>query len=85
MSFDQVETKRIENILEKFCKDHGPPLKIHDQLKWGFTIAPDKQTIELSEIRPYFMDASQKIKHPFAKAAYVKNPITEKRIGCGGI
>lgn len=72
MPFDQLETKRIENILEKFCKDHGPPPKIHDQLKWGFTVDTNKQTIELFEIRPYFMDKSKKINHPCAKAAYVK-------------
>ncbi len=72
MPFDQLETKRIENLLQVFCEEQGPPAHIRDQLRWGFTVDPDKQTIELFDIRPYFMDESKKINHPFAKAAYVK-------------
>jgi hypothetical protein len=60
-------------------------LRSIDQLKWGFTVDPEKQTIELFEIRPYFMDESKIINHPFARRHTSKKTISGKFIGCGEI
>ncbi len=78
MAISEFEQHRLESILKKFCDEKGPPAHIRDQLQWGFRVDPDQQTVELFEIRPYFMDASRKIESKFAKAAYVKTSKTWK-------
>ena len=78
MPISEFEQHRLESILKKFCDEQGPPTHIRDQLQWGFRIDPEQQTVELFEIRPYFMDTSRKIESKFAKAAYVKTSKTWK-------
>jgi hypothetical protein len=78
MPISEFEEHRLESLLKKFCDEKGPPAHIRDQLQWGSRIDPVQQTVELFEIRPYFMDASRKIESKFAKAAYVKTSKTWK-------
>ena len=78
MAISEFEEHRLETILKKFCDKQGPPTHIRDQLQWGFRIDPGQQTVELFEIRPYFMDASRKIESKCSKAAYVKTSKTWK-------
>ena len=72
MPISEFEQHRLESLLKQFFDEKGPPPDIRDELHWGFRINPVQQTVELFEIRPYFMDASRKIESKFAKAAYVK-------------
>lgn len=78
MAISEFELHRLGSLLKKFCDEQGPPPDIRDQLQWGFRIDPEQQTVELFEIRPYFMDASRKIESKFAKAVYVKTSKTWK-------
>jgi len=82
MAIREFEEHRLEILLKKFSDEKGPPPVIHDQLQWGFRIDPDHQTVELFEIRPYFMDASRKIERKLAKAAHVKTSKTWEVTGC---
>ena len=38
----------------------------------GFEVDPDKQTIELFELRPHFMEPARKIQSPIARARFIK-------------
>ena len=78
MPISEFEKYRLESILKQFCDEKGPPPHIHDQLQWGFKVDPVQQTVELFEIRPYFLDARRKIESKFAKATYVKTSKTWK-------
>lgn len=78
MAISEFEERRLESILKKFCDEKGPSPDIRDQLQWGFRLDTEQQTVELFEIRPFFMDASRKIESKFAKAAYVKTSKTWK-------
>jgi len=72
MSFDPVEKNRIEMILENFFCKHNLTHDIKNKPKRGFTVDSQKQTIELFEILPKFMNESRKINFTFAKASYSK-------------
>ena len=78
MAISEFEQHRLESILKGFFDEKAPPANIRDQLQWGFRIDPEQQTMELFEIRPYFMDASRKIESKFAKTVYVKTSKTWK-------
>lgn len=84
MAISEFEVHRYEKILEQFCDEQGPPKDIQDQLKWGYSVSPENQSVELFEIRPYFMDASKKIEIPIAKASYVKSKNKWKVYWMGG-
>ncbi|TVM14219.1 hypothetical protein DPQ33_17650 [Oceanidesulfovibrio indonesiensis] len=72
MGFSEFEQRRYEKLITDFCQEQGPPPSLHDKLKWGYEVDPRKQTVELFEIRPHFMEPSQKVHSPIAKARYVK-------------
>ncbi|MEL7640033.1 MAG: DUF3024 domain-containing protein [Solidesulfovibrio sp.] len=72
MPISEFEHARLEKLLQKFCEEQGPPAHIRDQLRWGFRVDQEKQTIELFEIRPHFMHKGKLIEGMVAKAAYVK-------------
>jgi len=73
MAISEFEEIRYTKLLKDFCEEQGPPKHIHDQLKWGFSVNADNQTIELFEIRPHFLEPSRKIESPIAKANFVKS------------
>lgn len=72
MAISEFEQYRYEKLLQDFCKEYGPPPDIHDKLKWGYELDPKKQTVELFEIRPRFLEPSQKVHIPIARTRYVK-------------
>lgn len=71
MAISKFEQHRYEKLLQDFCQEQGPPPHLHDKLKWGYGVDPKKQTVELYEIRPHFMEPSKKVQSPIAKASYV--------------
>ena len=71
MAISKFEQHRYEKLLQDFCQEQGPPPHLHDKLKWGYEVDPKKQTVELFEIRPHFMEPSKKVQSPIAKASYV--------------
>ena len=61
---------KIKNSAEAFLVIKRPPPHIRKQLDIGYRI--DIQSIEIFEIRPYYLDESQILEHAVAKATYVK-------------
>ena len=70
MAFNDIERKRIENIVGAFVERLRPPPHIRPKLDFGFRVAG--QSIELFEIRPQWDKLEIKHEHPFAKATFVR-------------
>ncbi len=68
MTFSEFEIKRFERAIDKFMAKRRPPAHVRDQVDFCFHI--DEQSVELSETRPHFRDASKRIEIPFAKALF---------------
>ena len=60
----------IEKPIEKFLEKRRPPQEIRDEVDLGYSY--ENQTVEIFEIRPYFLDASRIIHVPVAKTRYIK-------------
>ena len=73
MSISEFERRRYEKIMQKFCDEKGPPSHIHNKLKWGYQVDPEKQTVIFFEVRPHFQDPDLKIESSIAKAKYIKS------------
>ena len=78
MPLSEFEHARLERLLQQFCDEKGPPAHIRSELSWGYTVDPAKQTVQLFEIRPHFMDKDRTVQSPIAKASYVKGSKTWK-------
>jgi hypothetical protein len=70
MALSEFEIKKVKNAAEAFLTVKRPPLHIRKQLDICYRI--DNQSIEIFEIRPYYLDESQILEHAVAKATYVK-------------
>ena len=55
----------IEKPIEKFLEKRRPSEDIRDEVDLGYSY--ENQTVEIFEIRPYFLDASRIIHVPIAK------------------
>lgn len=71
MALSEFETKKIEKTVSAFIEKRRPPAYMRDQMDLGFRVS--KQSVELFEIRPLWMDPSQKIEEAVAKATWVKS------------
>lgn len=78
MPISEFEHARVERLLSRFCEEQGPPVHIRDQLRWGFRVDPDLQTVELFEVRPHFRLENKSVELPVAKASWVKKTKTWK-------
>jgi len=72
MPISEFEQARLNKLLQQFCDEQGPPPAIRDQVKWTFNVDPDKQSVELFEVRPHFANPEIILEQPFAKAKYIK-------------
>ena len=70
MALSEFEIKKVKNAAETFLTVKRPPPHIRKQLDIGYRI--DDRSIEVFEIRPYYLDESQILEHAVAKATYVK-------------
>jgi hypothetical protein len=74
MALSELETKRVERVLEKFMEKRRPAPHIRPKLDFGYRIVG--QSLELFEIRPYWKDPAKKIESSFAKATFVRTTAT---------
>ncbi|MFP4167956.1 MAG: DUF3024 domain-containing protein [Desulfonatronovibrionaceae bacterium] len=72
MGWSEFEVFRYEKLMQEFCAGHGPPPELGDKV-WGYRIDPDRQSVQLFEVRPVLGDPKHKIESPIAKAVYVKS------------
>jgi len=70
MALNDIERKRIENIVGAFVGKLRPPPHIRSQLDFGFRVTG--QSIELFEIRPQWNKPEIKHESSFAKATFVR-------------
>ena len=70
MTLSEFEIKKVKKAAESFLAVKRPRPHIRKQLDIGYRI--DDQSVEIYEIRPYYLDESQILEHAVAKATYVK-------------
>jgi hypothetical protein len=72
MSLSEFETKRFEQIVQRYVDQHRPPPHIRPELDLGCRV--NGQSVEIFEIRPVWRGLpGEKMEHPVAKATYVKS------------
>jgi len=69
MSFSEFELGRYRQILDEYMEQRRPPAQLRGQIDVSYRI--DGQSVEIFVMRPSYMDPSQKMKEPIAKAIYV--------------
>ena len=70
MAISEFEVKRCERELDKFLETIRPPVRVRNQLDFGYSI--ENQSVVLHEVRPEWQEPEKKMKQPFAKATFVK-------------
>jgi len=72
MSFSEFETKRCEQLVQRYLDGRRPPPHIRPEVDLGFRISG--QSVELFETRPVWRgEPGEKMERPVAKATYVKS------------
>jgi len=70
MSFNDIETKRIEKEIKVFIEKRRPPIEIRNQVDLDFKI--EKYSVIIHEIRPVWNKPDEMVNVPIAKATYTK-------------
>jgi hypothetical protein len=70
VTFNDLDTKRIENAMATFLAKRRPPPHIRPELDIGYRL--NGQSIEIFEIRPQWDNPAITREHPLAKATYVR-------------
>jgi hypothetical protein len=70
MALSDIEVARFRTELSTFIERRRPPVHIRSQVDLCYRISG--QSVELFEVRPRFMDPSEKHEIPVAKATYVR-------------
>lgn len=76
MPLNDTERKRIEKIVDAFVQRHRPAPQTRPQLDIGFRISG--QSVEIFEIRSRWKEPEMQMKHPVAKAAFVRSKALRK-------
>ncbi len=71
MPLSAIEIKRCEKIVGGFVESRRPPRPLRAEVDLTFRI--QGQSVEIFEIRPDWMDGTQKIEERVAKATYQKS------------
>jgi hypothetical protein len=71
MAFNDIDTKKYENILSRYIERIRPNPSIRNQDDISFKIY--RQSVEIFEIRPDFLDPSKIIDIPVAKSTYIRS------------
>ena len=72
MAISEFETKRCEQIIQRYVDGRRPPPHIRPELDLDCRVT--EQSVELFEIRPVWKGKpGEKMERPFAKATYVKS------------
>lgn len=70
MAFNDVECRRIEQVVGAFVEAHRPPPEIRSELDLGYRV--QDQSVEIFEIRPMWRSPEEKVEQPVAKATFVR-------------
>src|SRR5689334_12164730 len=68
---NEIDRKRIENVIAAFVAVRHPPAHLRDQVDLGFRF--DGRNVELFEIRPRWDNPAEKAEEAIAKARYLKS------------
>ena len=70
MALTELETKRIEKLVDAYVQKRRPPPHIRPKLDIGFRVKG--QSVEIFEIRPAWRSPGEFLEQPAAKASFVK-------------
>ncbi len=70
MALDELETRRIEKVVDAFVQKRRPPPHIRPELDIGFRLAG--QSVEIFEVRPAWRRPNEIMEHSVAKATFVR-------------
>jgi hypothetical protein len=76
MTFSEFEQKRCEKLVTEFVQKRRPPPHLRAKVDLAFRISG--QSIEIFELRPYWMDKSRIVEHSIAKTTYNKSKLCWK-------
>jgi len=71
MALNDIERKRIENVVDAFVQRRRPAPHIRPMLDIGFRVAG--QNVEIFEIRPRWKEPDVKMENPVATATFVRS------------
>lgn len=71
MALNDIERKRVENIVGAYIQKHRPAPHIRPQLDIGFRLKG--QSVQIFEIRPVWKEPEKKMEHPVAKATFIRS------------
>src|SRR5262245_28651764 len=69
MAFSELETRRIEKVVDAFVQRRRPAPHIRPELDIGFRLSG--QSVEIFEIRPAWRRPTEIMEHSVAKATFV--------------
>jgi hypothetical protein len=70
MAISDTFRKQIITIMDEYLNKTRPPVHLREKLDISYRI--ENQSVEVFEIRPLYLNPSEKIEQPLAKATYVK-------------
>jgi len=70
MALSEFELKKIEKAIKCYLDKNRPPPHIRHQVDLGYRISG--QSVEIFEIRPFWINPQETIEGAIAKATYVK-------------
>jgi len=70
MAFSEFERARYQKILDEYIELRRPPAHLRSQIDLSSRM--DRRSVEIFVIRPFYIDPSQKMEEPIARATYVK-------------
>ena len=71
MGFSEFELKKIEKAAKRYIDKNRPPPHIRHQVDLGYRISG--QSVEIFEIRPFWINPQETIEESIAKVTYVKS------------
>ena len=70
MALSEFELKKIEKAVTRYIDKNRPPPHIRHQVDLGYRISG--QSVEIFEIRPFWINPQETVEGAIAKATYVK-------------
>jgi len=72
MSFNELETQKIKNVIEaELMAKRRPPMEIRSQVDLNYRL--EKQSVIIFETRQHWADSNHQIESEIAKITYVKS------------
>lgn len=71
MTLNDIERKRIENVVGAYIQKRRPAPHIRPELDLGLRVKG--QSVEIFEVRALWKEPDKKMEHPVAKATFIRS------------